>query len=113
MSWFSVSVATPATQQVPKSVKGDHVWWTRTGPLTEFLQSVQVDDVLCGAIVSGTDEEVRFLQDKVGVLPLLRVQHSSVPQQPDALELTSQQTVTAERRRRLATAHTQQLERGQ
>lgn len=64
--------------------------------LTELLQTVQVDDVLRGAVISGTDEEVGLLQDEVGLLPLLRVQHGSVPQQTDPLKLPSQQAVTAE-----------------
>lgn len=75
-----------------------HTWHIcRPGPgLTQLLQAVQVDDVLCRSIVSGTDEEVGFLQDEVRLLPLLRVQHGPVLQQPDTLELPGQQTVAAE-----------------
>lgn len=69
----------------------------RPGPeLTQLLQAVQVDDVLCCSIISGTDEEVGLLQDEVCLLPLLRIQHGSVPQEPDPLELPGQQTVAAE-----------------
>lgn len=77
---------------------------TRT--LTELLQAVQVDDVLCSSVMSGTDEEVGLLQNEVSLLPLLRVQHGSVPQKADALELPSQQAVAAERRRSLTTTDT-------
>ncbi len=63
-----------------------------------LLQALQVDDVLCCSIVSGTDEQIGLLQDEVCLLPLLRVQHGSIPQQTDPLKLPSQQAVTAERR---------------
>lgn len=43
------------------------------GGLTELLETLQVDDVFCCSIIQGTDEEVGLLQDKVGLLPLLRV----------------------------------------
>ncbi len=80
------------------SIRVSQTWCIyRPGPgLTELLQTVQVDDVLCCSVVSGTDEEVGLLQDKVGLLPLLRVQHGSIPQQTDPLKLPSQQAVTAE-----------------
>lgn len=72
---------------------------------TELLKPVQVDDVLRCSVVPGTDEKVGLLQDKVSLLPLLRVQHGSVAQQPDPLKLPSQQAVAAERRRSLKTTH--------
>lgn len=65
--------------------------------LTELLQALQVDNVLCCSVVLGTDEEVGLLQDKISLLPLLRVQHGSVAQNADSFKLTSQQAVTAER----------------
>lgn len=69
--------------------------------LTELLQAVQVDDVLGGSVVSWADEQVGLLQDEVGLLPLLRVQHGSVPQQAHPLKLTAQQAVDAQGGRRL------------
>jgi len=68
--------------------------------LTELLQAVEVDDVLGGTVVPGTDEQVGLLQDKVGLLPL-GVQHGLVAQQPHPLKLPRQQAVAAERRSRL------------
>lgn len=105
-SWFSVSEATPSTQtesaSAHQSNRMDQLSDCRPGPgLTQLLQTVQVDDVLCCSIVSGTDEEVGLLQNKVRFLPLLRVQHGPVSQQTDPFKLPSQQAVTAEGSRSL------------
>lgn len=99
-SWFSVSEATPLTQTESASAhQSNRMESVMDGPgsgLTQLLQTVQVDYVLCRSIVSGTDEEVGLLQNKVCLFPLLRVQHGPVSQQTNPLKLPSQQAVTTE-----------------
>lgn len=115
LSWLSFSEAIPSTQiQMHHRSISDHqylitnICWT----LTEFLQTVQVNDVLCGAIVPGADEQVGLLQDEIGLLPLLRVQHGPVPHQPDTLKLPGEKAVTAERGCRLRRSKGIELDRG-
>lgn len=58
-SWFSVSKVTPSTQKETGFNLSHRP--SASGPepgLTEFLQAVQVDDVLRCPVGSGADEEV-------------------------------------------------------
>jgi len=66
--------------------------------LTELLQPSEVNAVLSPIILGGTDEEVSFLQDEEGLLPLLGVEHALVAQLAHALELVAKQAMTAHRR---------------